>query len=105
MDAKAAPRAQRPEAAHDEQGVGGVGGGEVGELAFGEQNALKGHAAGVGEEGATQPRGDCLHLANDFGTVGKEAGQEAGDEAGTGCVEPADAEADEDEAAGDLIRG
>lgn len=103
LDAEGAGALQRPEAADDEQRVERVGAGEVGELALRQQDALQGHAAGVREEGAAEPRGQALHLVHNLGRVGEEAGEEARDEAGEGRVEPADAQADEDQPPGHLV--
>lgn len=69
LDAKGAAAAEVPEPANDEEGVDRVGRGEVGELAFGQEDAFQGHAAGVREEGAAEPRGEPEHLVDDLGAV------------------------------------
>ena len=69
LDAKGAAAAEAPEPADDEEGVDRVGRGEVGELAFGQEDAFQGHAAGVREEGAAEPRGEAQHLVDDLGAV------------------------------------
>jgi hypothetical protein len=91
-----------PEPAHNEERVDRVGRGQVRELALRQQDALEGHAAGVREEGAAEPRGEALHLPHDLGAGREEAWEEAWDEPGQRGVEPADAQADEDEPTGDL---